>query len=873
MFRRMRSQNDFSDELKAHIDAEAQRLREEGLSDAEARSAARKSFGNVTRANETFYESRRSMWFEQLRQDLRFAFRTLRKSRGFTAIAILTLALGTGANTAIFTLVKATLLEHLPLRASSRLVVIWVSNLKAGWSRIGPSGRDYLDWKEQSQSFEDLFLFEHGTGTVTGSGEPEQVAGLRVSTNFGEFFGIQPALGRMFALEEGNSRHNLAVLSYRYWQQHYGGDATVIGRALTLNGEPYTIIGVLPATLSTVFPIDMAVPFDNDWIKRADSDLGVFGRLKPGVTLKRASAEMNLVVARTAEQRPSRRDYGAVMVPLETARVEFIRPAVLVLLCGAGFVLLIACANVANLLLSRAVGRQREIALRMALGAGRFRLVRQFVAESTLLSLMGGAAGLLLAIWSSYLIARFVPSRIPVPNAADHVMLPSVRVDGVAFAFTVGIALLTGIAFGLAPALQSLKCDVIEALKSGQKGAPSGRHDHRMRALLVIAESALAFVMVIGAGLMLKSFASLLAANPGFRMDHLLTLRLKLAADVKGSKYNDLRQRASAYEMFLSRIRALPGVQSAAIAEIVPLSQDDMDMNYFVIKGQAPPAPGEHLSADNRDVSTDYFRTMGIPIERGRAFSERDTGDAPRVVMIDETLARIFFRDKDPIGQHLQIPDGGRPEREIVGVVGGVHDTGFSTEPRPTIYFPLMQSPDQTVSVVVRTSELAQTILPAIKSAIYSVDPEQPVFNVRTMDDIVADITSAQRVAFFALGVFAFLALSLAAIGIYGVTAYAVGQRTQEIGTRMALGAQPRDVLRLIVGQGLKLTIWGLAAGVLAALALTRSLSGLLYGVSASDPATFVGVAMVLVCVAAGASFMPAWRAARVDPVVALRQE
>ncbi len=806
-------------------------------------------------------------------QDVRYALRQLPKNPGLAVTAILTLALGIGANTAIYGLANTVLFQHLPVKASNRLVVIWINNLKNGWSRIGPAGRDFLDWKEQSRSFEDLFLFEHGTGTVTGGGEPEQVTGLRVTTNFGEFFGINPLLGRTFRLDEASAKHNLAVLSYGYWQRRYASSPTVVGQRMTLNGEPYTIIGVLPSELGTVFPADVVVPFDNDWLKRADSDLGVFGRLKPGITLQQASSEMAVTMENMARQRPDRRDFGTVLVPLESARVEYIRPALLLLLVAVGCVLLIACANVANLLLSRAAGRQKEIAARLALGAGRGRLAQQFLVESMILALIGGGAGLLMAQWGSYFLMRFVPDRIPVPNAADYVSLPKLHLDGKVLAFTALISVLTGALSSLFPVVQSLRVNVNDALKEASRGSPSSPRAHRMRAILVIAESALAFVLVIGAGLMVQSFARLLQASPGFDANDLLTLRIKLPNDTENSPYREPRHRAATFQRFLQNVQAVPGVQSAAFAEIVPLSQDDMDMGEFVITEKPELRTAQHLAADFRDVTPDYFHTMGISLLQGRVFSEHDDLDNPRVVMIDRTFAERFFRGQDPVGKHLQLPDATQPEREIVGVVGAVLDTGFDQEPRPTIYFPSLQSPDQTMSLVVRTALPPSSILPGIKNAIWNVDKDQPIFNVRPMHEIISGITSARRVAFLTLDAFALLALILAAIGIYGVTSYAVMQRIHEIGVRVALGAQRGDILRLVVLHGMKLAGAGVFLGLLASLALTRLMASLLFGVSATDPLTFAGVAVLLFAVALLAGYIPARRAAKVDPMAALRYE
>ena len=807
-----------------------------------------------------------------LLQDARFGIRMLAKNPGFTAVAVLTLALGIGANAAIFSVVNAVLLRRLPVRAADRLVVIWIRNLAHGWSRVGPTGRDYLEWKEQNKSFEDLFLFEHGSGTITGVGEPEQVAGLRVTTNFGDFFGIKPVLGRTFRLDEAQGRHNLMILSFGYWQRRFGSDAKIVGRGITLNGELYTIIGVLPASFAALFTTDVIVPFDNDRLRRVDSDLGVFGRPKSGITLEQASAEMGLIAERIARQRLERKGWGVVLVPLEAVRVEYLRPALLILLGGVGFVLLVACVNVANLLLARAVSRGREVAMRIALGAGRFRLIRQFLAESTLLALAGGGAGLFIALWGTDLLMKVVPSRIPVPNAADAVMLPKVHMDARVVLFTLLVSLLTGIVFGLVPAFQGARCNVNESLKEGGRGFLAGPRGQRTRAMLVIAEAALAFVLVIGAGLMIESFWHLLQANPGFNPSHLLTVRIKLPNDANDSKYREPQKRALTFQQFLSNVQALPGVRSAALTEIVPLSQDDMDMGRFAVKEAPPSVPGEAPAADFRDVSPSYFATMGIPLLQGRTFTDHDNAEGPRAAIVDVTLARRFFPNQDPVGKHLQFAEVSRPW-EIVGVVGAVHDTGFDQQPRPTIYFPYLQTGDQTMSLVVRTDSQSGAILPSIKGAIRAVDKDQPVFNVRTMDEILSGVVSAQRLAFILLGIFAFLALALAAIGIYGVTSYSVSQRTHEIGIRMALGARESDVLRLVVAHGLALSCVGVGLGVAGALVLTRFLASMLYGIRPTDPLTYLGVSLLLGGVAILASYIPARRAAKVDPMEALRYE
>jgi len=872
LFRRESVECELDEELRVHLNRQVEKFVGSGLPLEQARRRARLEFGGTDQVKEECRDARGVSFIETTIQDLRYAVRMLRKSPGFTLVAVVTLALGIGANTAIFSVVNAVLLQRLPIRAADRVVVIWVTNLAQGWSRVGPAGLDYLDWKEQSKSFEDLFLFEHGSGTVTGAGEPEQVAGLRVTTNFGEFFGIKPVLGRTFRLDEAGARHNLAILSHGYWQRRFGADPNVVGRGLTLNGEPYTIIGVLPAYLAAAFPADVVVPFDTDWVKRADSDLGVFGRLKPGVTLGQASAEMSLLARRIGAERPDRKGWSTVVVPLEAVRVEYLRPALLILLGAVTIVLLIGSANVSNLVLTRAIARRREVTIRAALGAGRFRLMRQFLTESVLLAIAGGGAGLLLAFWGTDLLLRALPSRIPVPNAADVAVLPQVHMDGRVMVFTLAIALLSGVVFGLAPACQGTGGNIAESLKVEGRGSFSGPRGRRTRAALVVAEAALAFVLVVAASLMIRSFVHLLSTDPGFRPGKLLTLRIKLPNDVPNSKYREPRERSLAFQQFLRSVDALPGVRSAALTEIVPLSQDDMDMGAFAIKDAPPPPPGVRLAADFRDVSPGYFGTMGIPLRHGRDFTDHDKADAPLVVAIDETLARHYFANQDPVGRYVRFSAAGRP-REIVGVVGGVRDTGVDQQPRPTIYFPYLQTGDQTMSLVIRTAAAPGAILPDIKNAIRAVDKDQPVFEVRTMDEIVSGIVSAPRLTFILLGVFAFLALALGAIGIYGVTSHAVSQRTHEMGVRLALGARQADVLKLVVGNGLMLALIGVAAGAVTSLALSHFLSTILYGVRPTDPLTFMGVACLLAAVAALASYIPARRASRVDPMVALRHE
>ncbi|MFZ0272052.1 MAG: ABC transporter permease [Acidobacteriaceae bacterium] len=863
---------ELEEELRDHLQHRADDLERSGISRVEAERRARIEFGGFEHYREESHAALGWHWAETLLRDLRFGLRILKKSPAFTAAAVSALALGIGVNTALFTLVRGILLRPLPVRAASRLVVIWDSNPGAGLSRVGPSGQDYLDWREQKMhAFEDLLLFEHGTGTVTGNGEPEQVAGLRVTTNFGNFFGIVPVVGRTFLPEEDNARHSLAILSYRYWRRKYQGNRAICGQSMTLNGEDYTIIGVLPASFEELFPVDVVVPFDNEWLHRADSDLGVFGRLWPHVTVRQAAAEMSETMARIARQRPDRKGFGTVLVPLESVRMEYIRPALLVLQCAVGFILILACANVANLMLSRGMSRRQEMAVRISLGATRKQIVRQFLVESSLLAILGGMLGLLLALGSVHLWARYGPTRIPVPNAAYEVTLPAVHLGMSEIVFTLVASLVTGILFGLIPPLRLFGGNMQDALKNGGRGTIGEVRGRGTRTVLVVVEGALALVLVVGASLMIKSFSRLLSINPGFDPNRLLTLRIKLSEDAAGSPYRDPWKRGAAFHDFLEHVRGIPGVQSAALTEIVPLSQDDMDRGPFAIQEKA----GSNVtpSADYRDISPGYFQTMRIPLLQGRNFAESDDAKHPRVVVIDQTLAREYFGTENPLGRHVVLPYGSRIPREVIGVVGAVRDSSLSGAAEATIYFPYMQGPDQTMSMVVRTALPQNTILPEIRDAIWSVDRNQPVFEVRSMPEIMGNVTSAPRIAFILLDILALVALVLAAIGIYGVTSYNVGQRTQEVGVRLTFGAPPNAILCMLVRQATTLTLLGVGAGLLCGLLMTRLMSSLLYGVSSTDPVIFLGATVLVTIVATIACYLPARRAARVDPLVALRSE
>jgi putative ABC transport system permease protein len=802
--------------------------------------------------------------------DLRFAFRQLTKNPGFTLVAVLTLALGIGASTVIYGVVNSLLLQPLPMRGAKRLMVLWINNLEHGWTRLGPSGLDFEDWQEQTRSFEDLFLFEHGSGTVTGNGEPEQVAGLRVTTNFGDFLGVKPVLGRTFRPEESAGPHHVALLSYGYWQRRFASDPDILGKNLALNSEAYTIIGVLPPSLWTLFPADVVVPWDRARLRQVDSHLGVIGRLRPGTTVAQGRAEMNAVAQRIAGQRPGRKGWGVTVVPLQDVVVESIRPALWILMGAVLFVLLIGCANVANLLLVRAVARRREVAIRLTLGAGRWRLIRQFMTESLLVAAVGGGLGLLVALWGGELLLRLVPASLFIPNAAADIILPQVQPDATVLVFAVVVSLGCAVGFGVIPALEGLRTELVESLKAGSRGFAGDMAGRRRQSVLVVSEIALAFVLAIGAGLMVESFLHLLAIRPGFDPEHVVAFKIKLPTDAKDSKYLAAPQRAAAFRQFVQNVQAIPGVKAVGLTEVLPLSQDDHDWWEFNVPELPPLAPGERLSSELRRVSPSFFQTMRIPLVAGRVFTPRDDRESPRVVLVDETFARRYFPHVDPLGKHVR---NAYVTAQIVGVVGGVRDTGFDQAPRPTVYLPYEQSPIATMDLVVRTRLAPEALLPAVKRAVWAVDKDQPIFKVRTLDGLVAKSISPQRLAFVLLGVFALVAILLAALGIYGVISYAVERRTQEIGIRMALGATSRDVVRVVVGQGFRLAVVGIVAGGVAALGLTRLLFGLLYGVAPADPITFVWATILLGGTALLACWLPARRAAKVEPMEALRGE
>ncbi len=809
---------------------------------------------------------------EILIQDLRYAARALSSKPAFTALAIIALALGIGANSAIFSVVNATLLRSLPYPEPERLVMIWGTTPQVERASISPP--DFLDFKEQNQVFERIAAFNSGGFTLTGGDEPEQIRGARVTADFFAALGVNPILGRSLLPEDekpGASR--IVMLSQGLWQRRFNSDQNIIGKSVTLNGQSYEVAAVMPAsfrfTIPGIFraPAELWVPYSliKDESARNNHYLRVIARLKPGADRQSAQSQMSAIAAQLEQQYPnSNAGTGVRVVALREQIVGNIRPALMVLFGAVGFVLLIACANVANLMLARAAARQKEIAVRTALGATRSRLVRQLLTESVLLSLIGGTVGILFALWGADALASLAPESLP--------RIREIRADGYALGFTFALSLLTGILFGLAPALATTKPDLNEALKEGSRGSSAGFGRNRLHKTLVVFEVAAALVLLAGAGLMIKSFGRLRDVNAGFDAKNVLTAGISLPR----SKYPDAGSQLRFFEQALERIEALPGVKAVGAINDLPLS-GDKDSTTFVIEGQPPPAMGQQPNTEWRLVSKDYFKAMSIPIIKGRAFTEADASDAPSAIIINEELAARYFPGEDPVGKrlilNLTISNPAPIPREIVGVAGNARDLALDSEARPEVYAPFLQEPVSYMALMVKTESDPAALARQVREQARAIDKDQPVSSIQTMEQVFANSIAGRRFNMLLLGLFAGAALLLAAVGIYGVMSYSVTERTRELGIRMALGASSGDILRLVAGQGMRLAAIGLGAGLAAALALTRALSSLLYEVSATDPLTFAAISFALAGVALMACYIPARRAAKVDPMVALRYE
>jgi putative ABC transport system permease protein len=803
-------------------------------------------------------------------RDLRYSLRTLRRLPGFSIVALMVLALGIGANTAIFSVVNSVVLRPLPYPGADRLALIWETDLKDGIQREGPSGPNFLDWKEQSRAFEDMALLEVGTGTLTGEGEPEQVTGLRVTTNFLSMLGARTVLGRDFTAAEGagKARYPVAVLTNGFWKRRFAADPRVIGRTFIMNSEPYTVIGVLSADFWQPLPSDLYVPWPNAQLRgkpRVDHDFGVIGRLKPGITMAQAQVELSSIARRIDAQTPRLAGWDVAVVGMKQALFAYIRPALLLLLGAVGLLLLLACVNVSSLMLARVTGRRHEIAIRAALGAERRRLVAQILNESLLLSLLGGALGLFFAVWGVDFLSAILPGTLPMAEAGAEIVRPAIGVDGRALGFALLASVGASLIFGLIPALSVARADVSEALKAGGRTSSHSPGRARVWDLLVASEVAIATMLLIGAGLAMKSFVNLQHVNSGIRPDHVLTFRMRLPTD---NLYKGDREQAAFYRRVIDQVEQIPGLQSAGLTDVLPLGEQN-DREYFTIENRPLP-PDQSLVADFRRISPGYLKTMGIPLLKGRLLSDRDSAGAPPVILIDETLARQYWPREDPIGRRMQLWG---VFRQVVGIVGQVHHYGLEKKPEPTIYAPFEQMPDKSMVLAIRTTMDTPAAVKAVKQAIWSVDRNQPVFQIRSMDDYLSLADTAPRISTLLLAIFAGVSMLLAVLGIHGVVSYGVAQRKREFGLRVALGCSPGQLERLVIGQGIATVTLGLVVGMVGAAALASGLRALLFGVAPLDPAVMSGVAVALLAVALAANLVPARRAARIDPTEALRQE
>jgi predicted permease len=813
-----------------------------------------------------------------LLQDLRFGVRMLWKRPGFTAVAVVTLALGIGANTAIFSVVNGLLLRPLPFAESDRLAIIWTHSPGANVAQDWPSPGQFTAVKAQADAFESLALARGTSYNLAAEGMAERVGAVQVSSNMLPLLGARPLLGRVFLSAEDAPGQPLTVLlSHALWQRRFGGDPGVLGRAITLNGQSHEVVGVMPADFSlgyevmpTVGSVQQAevllpLPLDAERMARqGDENYNVLGRLKPGATLEQARAELDLAARNLAQQFPDyyppSRAFSVSVRPLLEQVVGDVRPALLVLLGAVGCVLLIACANVANLLLARAAVREKEMAVRTAIGAGRWRIVRQLLTESLALSFAGGALGLLIAFWGLDALRALAPGNIP--------RLQNIALDGRVLLFTSVVTMLTGVLFGLAPALRSSRVNLGETLKEGGR-ALAGGGGQRLRDVLVVVEIALSLVLLAGAGLLVRSFVRVQQVEPGFDARGVLSMRLS----VTGTPYAGERS-TEFYRQLLERARAMPGVESAGVASIIPLG-GGIGWGGVTIEGYVPTTGQEAIQSDFRIAGVGYFETMRVPLVSGRYFDERDAAEgAPKVAIVDENMARTYWPGQEAVGRRLKFgDDDDTPWQTVVGVVGSVKQYALDTDSRVTVYTPHGQNPSGTMYVAARTSGDPGALAQALTTEARAIEPNVPVYDVKPMTERLSDSLARRRFAMTALGLFALVAMLLAAVGIYGVMSYSVAQRTREIGVRVALGASRWDVLGLVLRRGMLLAALGIGAGLAGALPLARVLGSLLFGVSASDPVTYAAISLLLALAALLACYIPARRATKVDPMVALRYE
>jgi predicted permease len=872
LFLRRKLERELEEEIRSHLDMQIEDNLRQGMSPEDARRAARLRFGGVEQVKEAYRDKSRLGWIENLWQDLRYGVRMLVKNPGFTLIVVITLALGIGTNAALFSVVNGVLINPLPFPQPEQLVALNQRLPNTGAGSI--SYPNFLDWQRENQSFSAMAVSRSSSFALIGAGEAERVRGRRCTANLFSVLGVKPVLGRDFApSEDERGAAPVVIISAELWQRRFGASPDTPGKSLTVDDRDYTVVGVLPASFTLYRGTDVYVPigqWDNTGLQNRSAGLGLqgIGRLKPGVTLAQAQADLEGVMRRLAEVYPeANRGIGAAVIPLKERLINDVGPSLWTLLGAVGFVLLIACVNVSNLLLARATGRTREFAIRAALGAGQWRLLRQSLTESTLLALAGGGLGLLLAALGTRAALDALPTGLP---RADEVGL-----DARVLLFTTAVSLLTGLLAGLAPALKTSQRRLSETLKESGRGAGGGRH--RAQGVLVAVEVALALVLLVGAGLMIRSLSALWNVDPGFRPDNVLTFGLSFPPSMRALTPAGRR---AALRNLSDRLNSMPGVKAASFSLLASLMQNGSS-SFFWLDGQPKPASTSEMHRTLvYGVEPGYLTVMGIPLKQGRFFTTQDEAGTQGVAVIDEVFARQHFPNTNPIGKRINLVFNQSP-LEIVGVVGHVKQSGLDEDDsqslRAQIYLPFRQlgwnSEANVVARVEGAAGNAAAYFEALRRVVKSQHKDNVIYEPQTMNEVIADSQSRRRFAMILLNAFAAVALLMASVGLYGVISYLVGQQKQELGIRLALGAHPANVLLLVLSQGLKMTLGGVAIGLIAALGLTRLLEKMLYGVSATDLMTFTVITLLLMAVALLACFMPAWRATKVDPLIALRSE
>ena len=868
MFFKGRLDRDLEDEIRSHLEMQTEDNVRRGMEPEEARHAALRQFGGVEQVKETYRERRGLPSVETTFQDLRYTSRVLWKNPAFTAVVVLTLALGIGINTAIFSVVNGVLLRPLPYQDPEGIVTLWQRNTQNGAEREPVSPANFLDYRDRNRVFEQVSALRPYGLDYTGGGEPETFHAWLVTAGFFDILSARALHGRTFMPNEHEAgNEQVVVLGHGLWQRRFGADPNIIGQKMILDGKPHTVVGIMPPEFHYLEKRGIIAPFilnEAESKRRGATYLQVIARLKAGVTTEQAQADMSAVAAQLAQEYPqTNREMSATVISLSEQMLGRVRPALLILLGAVAFVLLIACANVANLMLARMSVRRKEFAIRAALGAARARLTRQLLTESIVLALLGGVGGILLASWGVGAILAISPGNLPRAE--------QVGIDGRMLLFALGLSILTAIGFGLAPALKFSKPDLHEAIKEGGQGGDTRNIRQGLRGFLVIAQFALALILLIGAGLLIRSFARLLQVDPGFKPDKTIALQVHVY-----DQYPSPQQQAAFFEQALDKISHLPGVRAAGAASAPPfIGEGSIEIESdFTIEGQAAASPDQAPTAHHTVATSGYFSVLGIPLVSGRFFDKFDGADGAPVALINETMARKYFPGENPVGKKIVVKRLTKPvAREIVGVVGDVRHTGLDSAPRPEIFLHHQQVPFGSMTFVIRTQNDPQALLPVVKNEVWAINKNLPFYSVTTMEQLVSESLKEKRFSLLLLGSFAVIALILAGVGIYGVVSFTTSQRTHEIGVRMALGAQPRDIARMVIGEGLFFSLIGVIIGLVGALLLTRFLTSLLFGVTATDPFTFAVIPSLLVVVALIASYLPARRATKVDPTIALRYE